>query len=137
MKPQAPHARLVPIREKSTGQIKEVWPVDAREHVNHPSGEWEYAPLAVEQADGDAAPVATPDHTESFLDARLKTREALEQKAYAEIQEIAKKAGVPANQKKGDLIDALLPHIVGGTLSIDEVTMLPKPVATGLRFETV
>jgi len=127
LKPPAPHARLVAVRAVATGQIEELWPVDARERVNQPDGGYE---LVLETP--DPVPVVAP----APVDTSGVTRAALDEKAHADLRLLAKQVGVNANLKKSDMIDALLPHIAAGTLSIAPVTMMPPTLAAARSFET-
>lgn len=46
-RPVCPHAGMVAVRVKSTGEIRHAWPVDARELVTLSPDEYEYVAAAV------------------------------------------------------------------------------------------
>lgn len=129
----APGAHRIRVREKSTGRVFEAWPVDARELVNHPAGDHELVPDDEPEA---TAPTATStlkelelqaDASPSVLEARAAARERLEQKSYKELQELSRRAGLSVNQKQPALIEALLPLIAAGTVSLEVVPSLQLP----------
>jgi hypothetical protein len=124
----APHAHQVKVRNTSTGEVFSAWPVDARELVRLPANQYEYAPNDQPvTAPEPEAPVEKP--VGSFLESRLKTRAALEAKSYKDLQALAKKAGVDPKQKGPSLIDAIIPHVEGGAVSLDVVPDLSLPNA--------
>lgn len=114
----APAARKVKVREVSTGQILEVWPVDAREYVKTPDFTYVTEASAAEAA----APAPPPPPPKSV-------REQLGEKSYKELQAIAKKAGFDANQKKDDLVEQIAVHVEAGAVSLEELTPLSLPQA--------
>ncbi|HEY4133500.1 MAG TPA: hypothetical protein VGM50_22970 [Gemmatimonadaceae bacterium] len=116
----APHARTVRIRVASTGQIQEVWPVDARELVKLSPDEYSYAtdeasPATADTPSREAATPPTPPKS---------IAERLGEKSYKELQVLAKRASLNANQKQAELIDALVPHIAGGAITLEEIPKL-------------
>ena len=115
--PLAPHARKVRVREGATGHVDEMWPVDARERVEHPKGDWTYVPDDTPLTDAVVvvAPPPAPLTPLTFLDG----------KSYKELQALARSAGILGNLPKADLIARLVPHIEGGTVSMDDVRGLP------------
>jgi len=112
MPPLAPHAQQVAIRDKSTGELLERWSVDAREYVSMHPDRYEYV--------GPDAPLAAPaPETPKVAPPTVDYEVALEDLGYAQLQELARKAGLPnINLKKPAMIAALLPHLEGGTLSL-------------------
>lgn len=113
----APHARMVKVRELATGQIHEVWPVDARERVNHPLGGWTYA--ADDAVTAEPAPAPEP---------KPSIREVLAAKSMEQLQTIARNAGVATKRLDREaLITAILPHAEAGTVAITLPTMFPAP----------
>lgn len=122
--PFAPHAQTVKVRHIPTGQVTELWPVDARERASFPK-EYEY----VVEGQPEAPKMVPAETAESPLDQRLAARAKLELKSYAELKALAKKAGIVGNLASKDLIEAIIPHVIGGTVSLDPVPhfTLPHP----------
>lgn len=125
MPTSAPHAHQVKVRRVSTGEVFSAWPVDARELIRHPLGEYEYAP----PEPVDPAPPPAPIPGESFLESRLRTRAALEAKSRKDLQALAKKAGLDHTGKTATLIDAIIPHVEGGAISLAVIPDLTLPNA--------
>lgn len=144
----APDSQMVKVKEIATGRVFAAWPVDARELVTHPGGEHEYAaadedlspthafsgnpkPVAPKSANSPIGtdPVAPPPAPIAGRGVDAQTaREQLEDKSKAELQELAKRAGIDENQSKADLVDALQPHVAAGTVALGGPTPLaPKP----------
>jgi hypothetical protein len=119
MQKPAPHACMVKVREKSTGRVFEAWPVDARELVRHPGGEYDYATEEASPATADTpSTAATPPSPPKSI------AEQLGEKSYKELQTLAKRAGLNPNQKQDALITTLLPHIAGGAISLEQIPKL-------------
>lgn len=114
----APHAHMVRVRELTTGRVFEAWPVDAREMVAHTAGGYEYAP---------EAPLGLPDAPVVEARPPATIQERLAEKSRKELQLLAKRAGLNERQKDDELIAALIPHIEGGTVSLDEIPPIALP----------
>ena len=127
----APHARKVKVRELSTGTVFEAWSVDAREMVGGHPDQYAYvlddSPLGPPEA--PSAPPAPPTPSPA---------EILADKSYDDLVALAKKAGIKSfGVKRDDLVAALLPHVAGGTLSLDNVALPANAVvARPSRIET-
>lgn len=126
--PQAPAARLIKTREVATGIVTARFPVDARDVVTHLSGGHEYVP--------DDTPVGRPNQPVVVEAAAPRTiAEILAQKSYKDLQTLAKKVNVAANLSQTELVLALVPHVEGGVISLEEVAGLPKNPATALPLQ--
>ena len=116
--PLAPHAHEVALRDKSTGEMFFRFSVDAREFVTMHPEQYEYATELGASGTPIAPPVETlapPGPASPVAD----YAEALEALGYAQLQEMARRAGLQnINLKKPAMIAALLPHLEGGTLSL-------------------
>lgn len=122
----APQALQVKVREKATGRVFLKWPVDARELVSHPLGEYEYAPDEAITNGASAAPPVTPPKDPPTIEQQLG------EWSYKDVQVLAKRAGLKVvGTKKDALIEALLPHVKGGTVSLEQ---LPKLVIDPVQF---
>ena len=108
----APHAHLVKLRHKDTGHVHEAWPVDAREQVKAKNSPYEYAP-----AD---APLGAREVTVEEPPALPTIAEQLATRSNKDLLAVAEKAGIviPPKSAKTQIIDALLPHIEGGAISM-------------------
>ena len=91
--------------------------MDARERVTHADGGWTYA--ADDTPLTDAVVVVAPPP------APLTPLAFLDGKSYKELQALARSAGILGNLPKADLVTRLVPHIEGGTVSMDGVRGLP------------
>ncbi len=125
-RPPAPHAQRVMVRDAETGQTLEAWSVDARELVTmHPA---RFAYVVPE-----TPPPAVPAPTEPASAPTVDFEERLDALGYLELQDLARRVGIASGQKKPALIAALLPHLEGGTLSLEKPTDLlgaPAPRVT-------
>ena len=112
--PLAPHAHEVALRDKSTGEEFARSSVDAREFVTMHPDRYEYV------LPGSGAPLAAPaPDVPKVAPPAVDYEEALEALGYAQLQEMARRAGLQnINLKKPAMIAALLPHLEGGTLSL-------------------
>lgn len=125
---KAPHTRMVRLREKSTGTVREAWPVDARDMLN--TGGWEVVPADTSLGPpAPQVPATPPTHA--------TPTQQLEAKSYKDLQALAKRAGLNGNQKKEDLIAALLPLVAAQVVSLEELPKVqPDPVAFAVTAET-
>jgi hypothetical protein len=116
---KAPPTRMVRLREIATGQVRDAWPVDARDMLH--TGGWEaVGPDTPTAPSVPAVPATLPTHNPA---------EWLEAKSYKELQVLAKRAGLTAGQKKDELIAALMPLVASGVVSLEELpAMQPDPV---------
>lgn len=131
----APHAHMVKVREPDGHGgfvVVELWPVDAREHCIYGGATPvdENTPLGVSAPVASDAPGAVPLPPV----APAVAAERLDKKSYDELVMLARKVGVEwFHVKREDIVAALLPHVAGGTLSVEDVTlpanvMTPRPV---------
>jgi hypothetical protein len=119
----APHAHQVQVCEVSTGRLFHVWPVDARELVTH--GDYQYATAeGTATADTPSKAAATPPPPPV-----RPIAEQLGEWSYRDLQTLAKRAGVNANQKQDALIGALVPHIAAKAISVEKLPPLALPAA--------
>jgi hypothetical protein len=114
----APHAHQVKVRDTATGQVFLAWPVDARELVTHPKSQYEYAVSDTPLGSPDAPPALAVPSTPA------STTQLLEAKSYKELQALARRAHLNANQKQADLIAELTVHVDAGTISLATVPKL-------------
>lgn len=130
MTTKAPHARMVTVRELSTGRVFETWPVDARELVA--TKEYEYqaegTPLSASTATADTS-IAAATPPSPAVTAVTPIPDQLRERSYKELQALAKRAGLNANQKLDDLIAALVPHVEAKAITLESVPSLALPSA--------
>lgn len=97
-------------------EVREVWPVDAREYL---AQGWLAGPPS------DAVVVPAPLPTAAAAAAWLGER------AKKDLVALAEKCGLPTSGTKDALVEALLLQVLAGTLSIEAVNLLPPPLPTG------
>jgi len=121
---RAPDTQRVAIREISTGQILERWSVDAREIVTMHPEQYEYVRNAV--------PAVAPPEPNPAPTLVVDIDEELDKLGYKDLQELARRAGVPSGVSKAALVALLKPHVEGGTLSLQRpADVLGAPNITG------
>lgn len=116
----APHARTVTIHRLVDGQppeIREAWPVDARELM---AQGW----VAGMPAETVAPEPATDSKLAWYTD-------QLMEKSKKDLVALAEKLGVATVGNKEALTAAILPHALAGTLSLEDVKLFVAPEAGG------
>lgn len=111
------------VRDLASGEIREVWPIDAREMVRVGSAAY----VTDEEAMAAKAPVAPS--------APQTTAATLATWSVKELRALIKRAGldVPSKATKDEMIAALVPAVDGGGVSLEELpTIAVTPASTPL-----
>jgi len=127
----APGARMVKVRENETGRVTGMWAVDAREAINagsHSYADADEALASFGNAFGGSVSDSVPaDSGEAFAIDPVPSEprrtisvkaENLEDMSKAELQALAKRSGVDDKGTKAELVEALQPHVDGGTIAL-------------------